>query len=825
MPPNPRGPRATGPRATVGGVADASPPLLARPPAAVAPALRTEAARSGSWAPLPRRRYPGDLLRVGLGAALLVATSAVANQAFPTQVQVNAFRLINELPPFVGPPLLGVMQLGALGAVGVLTLIAWLGRRARLAPLLLGAGAASWTVAKLLQQLIDEDPPSLRVSRVVLHGAQAPGFAFPATHVAVAAAMATVARGELSRPARRLAWIAVALVGVARIYVGAHLPVDVLGGLGVGWAIGAAVNLAVGVRPVVPDAVQLADLLGQAGRPARSVTAVSVSPDAAARFILDTDDGERMMKVIGRDDPEADWLRRAWRLAAFRQIGGDRSLSGASHRVDHEAYVTLLAERIGARVAPLVGTWSAGGTELIERAWIDGRPLEARDEHDGELLARVWTQVDLLESAGIAHRLLPSSQVVIDAGGWPWIVELGDARVGVDRRDVVASRAAALTDLALVVGAPAAVSSFVATNGLDGLREALPFLQLVELPPSLRRRLDRSPGRFEELRREVGLACAVDTAPSSSPFRVAARNLVAVAAAGAAVFVLATHLGQAGTAVAALRGASPAWLAAAGGGAVLTYLLAGAVVTLAAPIRLRYWRTVSAQFAAASANRASPAGLGGMALNARYLEMSGASRAEAGGVIALTSLTGFVVHAVLTTALLVLIGRNAHLSVARDLDAGWPVIAGILVVSSVVGGAVWYWRLHRRLARVVASAARVVAVLARNPSRLALVVMSSAGISLAYAGALAASVRAAGADISVTSALVVYFAASAVGALSPTPGGLGTLEAALIAGLSQQGVPTAAAVAGVLTYRVITYWLPVVPGLVFVGVLKRRRAL
>jgi len=153
------------------------------------------------------------------------------------------------------------------------------------------------------------------------------------------------------------------------------------------------------------------------------------------------------------------------------------------------------------------------------------------------------------------------------------------------------------------------------------------------------------------------------------------------------------------------------------------------------------------------------------------------------------------------------------------------VIAGVLVVSTVVGGAVWYWRLHRRLARVVASAARVVAVLARNPARLALLVMSSAGISLAYAAALAASVRAAGAGISVTSALVVYFAASAVGALSPTPGGLGTLEAALIAGLSQQGVPTAAAVAGVLTYRVITYWLPVVPGLVFVGVLKRRHAL
>jgi len=149
----------------------------------------------------------------------------------------------------------------------------------------------------------------------------------------------------------------------------------------------------------------------------------------------------------------------------------------------------------------------------------------------------------------------------------------------------------------------------------------------------------------------------------------------------------------------------------------------------------------------------------------------------------------------------------------------------VIVASSVAGAGVWYWRLHRRLAALARLAASGVAVIVRSPVRMGALIGSSAGVSVAYAAALGASVRAAGGHITLASALVVYLVASAVGALSPAPGGLGTLEAALIAGLSQQGLSTAPAVAGVLTYRLITYWLPVLPGLFFLGVLRRRHAL
>jgi uncharacterized protein (TIRG00374 family) len=67
----------------------------------------------------------------------------------------------------------------------------------------------------------------------------------------------------------------------------------------------------------------------------------------------------------------------------------------------------------------------------------------------------------------------------------------------------------------------------------------------------------------------------------------------------------------------------------------------------------------------------------------------------------------------------------------------------------------------------------------------------------------------------------VYLAGTAAAAASPTPGGLGAVEAALTAGLNLVGIPFGPAVAGVLTFRLLTYWLPIVPGAIAYRLLLR----
>jgi undecaprenyl-diphosphatase len=95
-------------------------------------------------------------------------------------------------------------------------------------------------------------------------------------------------------------------------------------------------------------------------------------------------------------------------------------------------------------------------------------------------------------------------------------------------------------------------------------------------------------------------------------------------------------------------------------------------------------------------------------------------------------------------------------------------------------------------------------------------------ITLAYIGALAASVRAFGGGPGVILVGAVYLGAAAIAAAAPSPGGLGAIEAALVAGLTGVGMQAGPAVSAVLLYRLATYWLPVAPGWLSWRALLRR---
>ena len=79
--------------------------------------------------------------------------------------------------------------------------------------------------------------------------------------------------------------------------------------------------------------------------------------------------------------------------------------------------------------------------------------------------------------------------------------------------------------------------------------------------------------------------------------------------------------------------------------------------------------------------------------------------------------------------------------------------------------------------------------------------------------------------ISFATAAFVYLAGATLGQAAPTPGGIGAVEAALIAGLTASGIPSGTALSGVLLYRVATFWLPVLPGWYAFANLQSKNAL
>jgi undecaprenyl-diphosphatase len=212
-----------------------------------------------------------------------------------------------------------------------------------------------------------------------------------------------------------------------------------------------------------------------------------------------------------------------------------------------------------------------------------------------------------------------------------------------------------------------------------------------------------------------------------------------------------------------------------------------------------------------------------MGLNVRYLEASGSSRSAALGTVGLGQVSNFVAR----LALIIGLGAATHqaLPLPIPMRPGWPLVAVLAAVVGLGAVALWLGRLLQRLMAGVASALVHIRDVASEPRRVAVLLVGSAGVGVVHAGALAACIAAVGGHIGPTDALFIYLTGSAMSAAVPSPGGVGAVEASLVAGLVHLGIPGGIAFAGVISYRLVTYWLPIVPGLVCAASLRRRKAI
>ncbi|MDP9351814.1 MAG: flippase-like domain-containing protein [Chloroflexota bacterium] len=275
--------------------------------------------------------------------------------------------------------------------------------------------------------------------------------------------------------------------------------------------------------------------------------------------------------------------------------------------------------------------------------------------------------------------------------------------------------------------------------------------------------------------------------------------------------------------LAALGSVHIGWLLAAVLSAAAVYPLAAWAQMGAVSRPLAFGRTVTVQVAAMFVAQLTPQGIGGMGLNGRYLEREGVERPAAVGAVTLNLAAGAVVHVLALVLVLALLGR----STAGYLDRlhGWPVWC-LLILAVVLTGSVLYARSRRfGVPSSVYLAVHSVQQVLRRPPRAVALFGGSAGITGAYALTLALTLSAYGVDVSPLQVLAIYLGSAAVGALMPTPGGLGAMEGALIAGLTTLGVAFAPALAAVSTFRLLTYWLPILPGFVAFRYLQQRRVI
>ncbi|MFJ9561223.1 lysylphosphatidylglycerol synthase domain-containing protein [Streptomyces fuscichromogenes] len=261
------------------------------------------------------------------------------------------------------------------------------------------------------------------------------------------------------------------------------------------------------------------------------------------------------------------------------------------------------------------------------------------------------------------------------------------------------------------------------------------------------------------------------------------------------------------------------WLLVAAGAAVGTWASSALAQQGAVTRRLPVGRLVATQFAASAANHVLPAGLGAGAVNLRFLMRCGLPAGRGASALAVKAAAGAVVRlalvAVLAPACPGLL-RIPHLPMA-------VLLAGTAVAA--LAGVLLRVRVWPRCRGAVAAVTADIRALHARPVRAA----ALWGGSLAFAGlhalVLIAVTRAVGLPLAPARVALLYLAASGAAALLPTPGGLGSLDAALALALTASGSTAAAAASAVLGYRLLTVWLPLLPGLLVLGLLIRRRAL
>ncbi|GAA2555469.1 lysylphosphatidylglycerol synthase domain-containing protein [Streptomyces levis] len=268
------------------------------------------------------------------------------------------------------------------------------------------------------------------------------------------------------------------------------------------------------------------------------------------------------------------------------------------------------------------------------------------------------------------------------------------------------------------------------------------------------------------------------------------------------------------------------WLLAAVGATCLTWVAAACTRQGAVVERLPRRRLLATQFAAGAANHLLPTGLGASAVNLRFMTVCGLPLARSSAALALYLLAESVGRVALLGALLLAFPDALRLGALVPETAFGPLLAG---AGAVLAIAVAVLVLVRRLRTALLSFLRTALGEAREVHTRPARALALWGGALAFP-ALQASVlvlvgRSLGLDVPAAHMAVAYLAATCAVALVPTPGGIGSVEAALVVALVAAGGPAAVATAVVLAFRVVTVWLPLVPGALTLGALVRLKVI
>lgn len=534
---------------------------------------------------------------------------------------------------------------------------------------------------------------------------------------------------------------------------------------------------------------------------------------------------DRDVVVLDGDRQVGGIVLSAW--DRLRRDGLDRRpLPAVADAAERAALLTYAARDAGVRAPELVGMARHPGSAVLVYAQVPGvRRFDEllATEVDDALLDEIWRQVKRAHVTGISHLALSASAVVVDAAGAVWIRDWYDGEVASAEMSRRVDLAQVLSLQAVHVGAERALASAVRALSHDELAALVPLLQPLALPTRTRAASADLKALLAGLREEiVARVPAADVEPAQLT-RFSLRNVVAAVVLVVAMWALLTSLNLEAV-TAAARGANPWWMVASFAVGMLTYLGGGITLAAFSPRGVRVLPATEAHLAAQVIGLVAPAGIGPAAVNLRFLQRAGIATPVAVATVALVQIFQFVVTVALLLVVAVVTGSTGRLG-SPSVGLMWAVgitVAAVGVVLAVGPVRRWLWR---RVGPTLRQAWPRVTWLVANPARLAAGVGGVLLMTIAYVASFGLALAAFGHGLPATQLVLTYLLSSSAGAVVPTPGGIGPVEAALTGGLSLAGIPTAVAVSAAVVFRLVTFWLPVPLGWLALRHMQKRGTL
>lgn len=509
----------------------------------------------------------------------------------------------------------------------------------------------------------------------------------------------------------------------------------------------------------------------------------------------------------------------------------------------------------------------------------------ADEEITDTLMHSAWRQVEALQSRRIAHRRLVGDALLVDRSGNIVLTELRGGEIAAGDLVLRMDIAQLLATCGLRVGAERAVAAAVEVLGPDAVADSLPLLQPIALSRTTRATLrqlarersqrerdavlaasqaakeareareaegtkDRKTLRAErhaeknaekraldeaseeareedllaQIRRQVLLVRPTAVIQPAKLERLSPRILISWIAGAFAVYLLLSQLTHFNLGDVVSK-AGWVWVLVAAFFSALTYIAAAMSLLGFVTERVSFVRTVIAQIAGNFVKLVAPAAIGGVALNTRFLQRAGVRPGLAVASVGASQLFGLGSHVLLLLIFGYLTGtqeQTPSISPSRTVIAGLLTVAVLVLVVTAVPALRKF--VSRRVRSLFAGVVPRMLDILQRPRKLVTGIGGMLLLTAANVMCLDASIRAFGGGDKLTyaSIAVAFLAGNALGSAAPTPGGVGAVEGALIAGLTVSGLAADIAFPAVLLFRLLVFWLPVLPGWLAFNYLTRK---